>query len=78
MISHHACACSAACRHSSRVLLETRARRQVVDAEELTPAQELGKSPALLAVAAFFGTVRLIDNAVLPLQGADGEANALC
>ncbi len=55
-----------------------RARRQVVDVEELTPAQELGKSPALLAVAAFFGTVRLIDNAVLPLQGADGEANALC
>ena len=50
----------------------------MVDAEELTPVQELGESPVLLAIAAFFGTVRLIDNHVLRLQGASGGANALC
>ena len=38
---------------------------QVVDADELVPVEELGAHPVLLAVAAFFGVVRLIDNIVL-------------
>lgn len=38
---------------------------QVVDADELVPVSELGTRPVLLAVAAFFGAVRLIDNIVL-------------
>ena len=38
---------------------------QVVDADELTPVEALSARPALLAVAAFFGRVRLIDNMLL-------------
>ena len=38
---------------------------QVVDADELVPVGELGEQPVLLAVAAFFGAVRLVDNIVL-------------
>ena len=38
---------------------------QVVDADELVPVDQLGTQPVLLAVAAFFGAVRLIDNVVL-------------
>eukprot|EP00894_Picocystis_sp_ML_P000367 jgi/Pico_ML_1/50884/g2014.t1 len=39
---------------------------EVVDATSLEPVQEVGASPALIAVAAQFGDVRLIDNLELP------------
>ena len=35
---------------------------QVVDAAELTIVDDLWKQPVVIAVAAWFGTVRLIDN----------------
>ncbi len=35
---------------------------QVMDAGELTAVQEVRDQPVVVAVAAFFGTVRLIDN----------------
>lgn len=39
---------------------------QVVDPAELTTLARVGEAPAVIAVAAFFGTVRLIDNCELP------------
>ncbi|KAK9837099.1 hypothetical protein WJX81_002708 [Elliptochloris bilobata] len=41
---------------------------EVVDADELVPVEELDARPVLVAVAAFFGSVRLMDN--LELQGS--------
>ena len=38
---------------------------QVVDPEELQSVVKVGKHPALLAVAAKYGSVRLIDNMML-------------
>ena len=38
---------------------------QVVHAQDLSPVPAFGEAPALLAVAAFFGGVRLIDNCQL-------------
>lgn len=38
---------------------------EVVDAEELSSVEEAGAQPTLIAVAAKFGKVRLIDNRVL-------------
>ena len=35
---------------------------QVVDAEELTSIEYLHRQPVVIAVAACFGSVRLIDN----------------
>ena len=37
---------------------------EVVDAAELQRCDDLHSQPTLIAVAAFFGKVRLIDNAV--------------
>ena len=37
----------------------------VVDNETLEPVEKVGESPVLIAVAARFGNVRLIDNTVL-------------
>lgn len=38
---------------------------QVVDAEELRPVETVARQPVVIAVAAFFGSVRLIDNILL-------------
>lgn len=38
---------------------------QVVDAQELQPLDSLAGQHVLVATAAFFGSVRLIDNTVL-------------
>lgn len=39
---------------------------EVVDTENLQPLEHLGEQPALVAVAAFYGSVRLIDNMEMP------------
>lgn len=38
---------------------------QVVDADSLQPVEEVSSRAAMLAVAVFFGSVRLIDNIAL-------------
>jgi len=35
---------------------------QVVDAHTLEPVEDARKQPTVIAIAAFFGSVRLIDN----------------
>jgi len=51
-------------------------RLQVVDAEELAPVDSMAGKAVVIAVAAFFGSVRLIDNIVIEPSGhaaADGS-----
>ena len=47
---------------------------QVVHAQDLTPVLVIGEALAVLAVAAFFGGVRLIDNCQL-LHGSPAVAS---
>lgn len=39
-----------------------RAAAQVVDAQTLEPVEDVRKQATVVAIAAFFGSVRLIDN----------------
>ena len=44
----------------------------VVDARSLRPVEDVGRQESLVAVAAFFGSVRLIDN--IEIDPAGGAA----
>ena len=46
--------------------------QQVVDAETLQPVRNVQNQPTLVAVAAVFGDVRLIDNILLNMKGDSG------